>query len=240
MHALAILTGQVPTALVASLQTAQPVPQAPEDLALALPADTLRQRPDVRAQEYKVTAAVANLSAQERANFPSLRLSGSLGVSAATLAALGSSGATLASSIAASLSQTLFDGGANSARVQERQAAVEMARISYRTSVLGALQEVEDALAQLQGDQARLAQLQVAEEAARNAQLLANHRYSSGLVDFQTVLDTQRTLLSAQDSLASAQAAISTDYVRLYKALGGGWTPLGRDGQPLNAVTAQP
>ena len=232
MHAMAILTGQVPTALVDALQMAKPVPAAPETLVLALPADTLRQRPDVRAQEYKVAAAVANLSAQERANFPSLRLSGSLGVSAATLAALGTSAGTLASSIAASLSQTLFDGGANTARVQERQAAVELARISYRTSVLAALQEVEDALAQLQGDQARLALLQVAEEAARNAQLMANQRYSSGLVDFQVVLDTQRTLLSAQDSLASAQAAISTDYVRLYKALGGGWTPLGLDGQP--------
>ena len=237
-HALSILTGQVPTALVAQLQAPQPVPVAGDALALALPVDTLRQRPDVRAQELRVTAAVANLSAQERANFPSLRLSGSVGVSAATLAALGSSGASLASSIAASLSQTLFDGGANQARIQERQAAVEIARINYRTSVLSALQEVEDALAQLRGDQERLQHLLVAEEAARYAQLLANQRYSSGLVDFQTVLDTQRTLLSSQDSVATVQAAISTDHVRLYKALGGGWTPLNLEGQP--ASTAAP
>ncbi|MBQ0132217.1 MAG: TolC family protein, partial [Comamonas sp.] len=159
-------------------------------------------------------------------------------VSAATFAALASSGGTLASSIAAGLSQTLFDGGANNARVQERQAAVEIARINYRTTVLTALQEVEDALVQLQGDQERLTQLQISEEAARNAQLMANQRYSSGLVDFQTVLDTQRTLLSSQDSVATTQASISTDYVRLYKALGGGWQPLGADGLALNDSNA--
>lgn len=240
LHALAILSGQVPTALMGRLSETQPLPTAPLDLAMALPVDTLRQRPDVRAQEQRVVAAVANLSAQERSNFPSLALQGSLGVSAATLSALGTSGATLATSIVASLSQTLFDGGTNSARIQERQAAVEIARISYRSTVLTALQEVEDALVQLQGDKDRLVQLKIAEEAARYAQLLANQRYSSGLVDFQTVLDTQRTLLSSQDSVATAQASISTDYVRLYKALGGGWQPLNAEGQVIDTASAQP
>lgn len=238
-HALAILTGQAPSALDGALSAAQPLPVAPQNLAMTLPADTLRQRPDVRAQEQKVIAAVANLSSQERANFPTLRLSGSLGVSALTLGAL--SGATVAQSIAAALSAPLFDAGANRAQIRVQQASVEQARINYRSTVLTALQEVEDALAQLQGDKERLVQLQISEEAARNAQLLANQRYSSGLVDFQTVLDTQRTLLSSQDSVATAQAAISTDYVRLYKALGGGWQPLGLDGQVLSTnATAQP
>ena len=234
-HALAILTGQVPSALDASLSPVKALPMAQAPLALSLPADTLRQRPDVRAQEQKVIAAVANLSSQERANFPSLRLSGSLGVSALTLGAL--SGATVAQSIAAALSAPLFDAGANRAQIRAQQAAVEIARINYRSTVLNALKEEEDALVQLKGDQDRLVQLQVAEEAARYAQLLATQRYSSGLVDFQTVLDTQRTLLSSQDSVATAQAAISTDYVRLYKALGGGWQPLDVDGQPLAAAT---
>ena len=106
--------------------------------------------------------------------------------------------------------------------------------------MLTAIQEVEDALVQLQGDKERVVQLQEAQEAASNAQLLANQRYSSGLVDFQTVLDTQRTLLTSQDSVATAQAAISTDYVRLYKALGGGWQPLAIDGQVLNSASTQP
>ena len=70
---------------------------------------------------------------------------------------------------------------------------------------------------------ARLTRLQTAASAAVNAELLARQRYQSGLIDFRTVLDTQRTLLSAQDSVASTAASVSTDHVRLYKALGGGW-----------------
>lgn len=237
-HALAVLVGQPPAALEAMLQTPQALPEAPVGLAMTLPADTLRQRPDVRVQEQRVIAALANLSSQERANFPSLRLGGSLGLSALTIGAL-SNGASVAASIAASLSAPLFDGGVNRAQIRVQQAAVEQARINYRSTVLTALKEVEDALVQLQGDQDRLVQLKVAEEAARNAQLLAKQRYSSGLVDFQTVLDTQRTLLSSQDSVANAQAAISTDYVRLYKALGGGWQPA--DANVVNmSSTAQP
>lgn len=237
-HALAILTGQPPSALDAELLAAQPLPVAPDSLAMTLPADTLRQRPDVRAQEQKVIAAVANLSSQERANFPTLRLSGSLGLNALTLGAL--SGATVVQNIAAGLAAPLFDAGANRAQIRVQQALVEQARISYRSTVLTALQEVEDALVQLQGDKDRLVQLKIAEEAARYAQLLANQRYSSGLVDFQTVLDTQRTLLSSQDSVATAQASISTDYVRLYKALGGGWQPLNAEGQVIDTAAAQP
>jgi multidrug efflux system outer membrane protein len=232
------LTGQPPSALDAQLLVAQPLPVAPDSLAMTLPADTLRQRPDVRAQVQKVIAAVANLSSQERANFPTLRLSGSLGLNALTLGAL--SGATVAQNIAAGLAAPLFDAGANRAQIRVQQALVEQARISYRSTVLTALQEVEDALVQLQGDKDRLVQLKIAEEAARYAQLLANQRYSSGLVDFQTVLDTQRTLLSSQDSVATAQASISTDYVRLYKALGGGWQPLNAEGQVIDTAAAQP
>ena len=75
----------------------------------------------------------------------------------------------------------------------------------------------------LQGNRERLARQQAAAEAAANAELLARQRYQSGLIDFRTVLDTQRSLLAAQDGVASTQATLSADHVRLYKALGGGW-----------------
>jgi len=75
----------------------------------------------------------------------------------------------------------------------------------------------------LRGDRERLVRLQAAADAAGNAALLAQQRYSSGLIDFQSVLENQRTLLSTQDSLAATVASISADHVRLYKALGGGW-----------------
>ena len=104
-----------------------------------------------------------------------------------------------------------------------QEAALEQARVNYEATVLTALQDVEDALVALRGERERLVRLQAAADAAGNAALLAQNRYESGLIDFQAVLDTQRTLLSTQDSVAISIANAGADHVRLYKALGGGW-----------------
>jgi NodT family efflux transporter outer membrane factor (OMF) lipoprotein len=224
LNALAVLTGQPPGALQAELGASAAVPQTPPDLALAFPAETLRQRPDVRTAEHRISAALARVDAAEAARYPSFRLGGSLGLSALTLGTLVDS-ASLARSLLASVSAPLFDGGANKAQVRAQEAALQQARLAYQGAVLNALKDVENALVALQGNTERLARLRAAATAAANAELLARQRYQSGLVDFRTVLDTQRTLLSAQDSVASTQATLSADHVRLYKALGGGWTP---------------
>lgn len=224
IHALSVLTGQPPAQLHTRLDAAATIPQAPDALVLALPADTLRQRPDVRTAALRVEAALARRDQAEAARYPSLRLSGSIGLSALTLSGLGS-GATVANALLGSLSAPLFDGGAARARVEAQDATLEQARIAYQAAVLGALRDVEDALVSLRGNRERLARLRAAAEAAANAELLARQRYGSGLIDFRSVLDTQRTLLSAQDSVASVQASLSADHVRLYKALGGGWQP---------------
>ncbi len=221
-HALSVLIGQVPTALSASLNTSQAVPQAAHGLALSLPADTIRQRPDVRATEWLVSAAAARVSQADAARAPSFSLSGNLGVSALTASAL-SQGASVISGIAASVAMPLLDGGALRAQVRAQQAAWDQARIDYRATVLNALLEVEDALVALRDGQLRLSSLERASQAADNAAQLARQRYSGGLVDFQTVLETQRTQLTTQDSVASARATLSADHVQLYKALGGGW-----------------
>ena len=223
-NALSVLTGQAPGALDATLGAVAPVPQPPADIALSLPAETLRQRPDVRTAEHRISAALARVTAADAARYPSFRLGGSLGLSALTLGTL-TDGASVVRSLLASVSAPLLDGGAAKAQVRAQEAALEQARASYASTVLTALQDVEDALVAIQGDRERLARLQTAAEAAVNAELLARQRYQSGLIDFRTVLDTQRTLLSAQDSVASAQASLATGHVRLYKALGGGWTP---------------
>ncbi|CAN5530707.1 efflux transporter outer membrane subunit [soil metagenome] len=222
-HSLAVLTGQTPDALEAALADSRPVPQAAADLALAIPAQTLRQRPDVRAAEHRVSAALARVSQADAARYPSFSISGSLGLSALTLGSLTGGGASVANALLGSVSVPLFDGGAARAQVRAQEAALEQTRISYQATVLTALKDVEDALVALQGDRARLLHLQSAATAAQNAALLAQQRYTSGLIDFQTVLQTQRTLLTAQDSAASAHADVSADHVRLYKALGGGW-----------------
>jgi NodT family efflux transporter outer membrane factor (OMF) lipoprotein len=221
-HALAVLIGQPPAALAATLAVIAPIPSASADLALSIPAETLRQRPDVRAAEYQVNAALARVSQANAARAPNFRLGGSLGLNALTVGALGH-GASLLSSVLASIAMPLFDGGALRAQVRAQQAALVQARGSYQATVLLALQEVEDALVALRGDRERLLHLQAAAEAAGNAALMAQQRYGSGLVDFQVVLETQRTQLNTQDGVAGARADLGADHVRLYKALGGGW-----------------
>ncbi|MBX9848005.1 MAG: TolC family protein, partial [Rhodocyclaceae bacterium] len=201
-----------------------PMPQAPDTLALSLPAETLRQRPDVRAAEHQIHAAQARVSQASAARLPDFSLSGSLGLTA-TRIALVSSGSTLISTLIAVVSAPLFDGGGLRAQVRVQEAALDEALFAYQATVLAALTDVEDALTALRGDRERFVRLQQAADAASNAALMARQRFSSGLVDFQVVLETQRTQLTTQDTLAITRADVSADHVRLYKALGGGWLP---------------
>ena len=234
-HALAVLVGQPPATLNALLFNVSPVPQPGDELALRMPAETLRQRADVRAAELQVSAAQARVGQAEAARLPRFAIGGSLGLSALTLGAL-TNGASVVASVLGSVSLPVFDGGAARAQVGVQQAALDQAQEAYRAVVLAALKEVEDALVALRGDRQRLVRLGFAADAASNAALMARQRFSSGLVDFQTVLETQRTELGTQDGVASARADVSSDHVRLYKALGGGWQAEG-DEQPSRAAT---
>jgi len=221
-HSLAVLTGQRPHELDTLLMSARPIPQVATQLADVIPADSLRQRADVRAAEARITAAMASVDAAEAARLPKFKLGGSVGLTALTLAGF-SNGSALATQILASVSVPLLDGGASKAKVRAEQAVLAQTRANYQNTLLTALKEVEDALIALHHDRERLGFLQQAASAADNAALLALNRYNSGLIDFQTVLQTQRTLLGAQDSVASLQADLSSGHVRLIKAMGGGW-----------------
>lgn len=225
---LAVLTGQAPGSLNTLLQGpangSPAIPQAPDTLALTIPAKTLRQRPDVRTAEFRVQAALNRVNQADAARYPSFQISGSLGLRSLTLGAL-TDGASVLRSLLAGISVPLLDGGAARAQVQAQEAALEQTRVAYESAVLTALKDVEDVLVSLQSNQVRLTHLKTAAAAAANADRMASQRYASGLIDFRTVLDTQRTLLSTQDSVQATQANLSADYVRLYKALGGGWVP---------------
>lgn len=223
-HAIAVLTGQPPAALSPELAPTGPIPRATDGLALNIPAETLRRRPDVRAAEQQVMAALARVAQADAARYPSFKLNGSIGLNALTLGAL-TNGASIVSAVLAGVSWPVFDGGAAVAQVRAQQAAAEQSRFAYRAVVLTALKEVEDALIALRGDRERLLRLQSAAGAASDAALMARQRFASGLVDFQVVLETQRTQLSSQDAVAGANADLAADHVRLFKALGGGWLP---------------
>jgi NodT family efflux transporter outer membrane factor (OMF) lipoprotein len=221
---LALLTGTTPEALNATLRKSAAVPAADDGLTYAFPAQTLRQRPDVHAAEAQVKAAASRVTAADAERYPSFNLAGSIGVSSLTLAGLTGGGA-LAASLLGGVSVPIFNAGALEAQVRVQDAALDQARIAYEATVLAALKEVEDSLIALRSSRERLATLQRAADAAKNASLLARYRYSSGLIDFTAVLQTQASLLSVQDSVANGQAELAIAHVRLYKALGGGWQP---------------
>lgn len=221
-HRLAVLLGQAPGSLRSELAAVRPLPTAPDSIALDIPADTLRRRPDVRAAELTVTAESARLGQQQAARYPSLTLSGSFGWQAFSLAALGGSD-TIARAVGGTLAATLFDGGRIRARIDAQDAVQEQAVIAYEKAVLTALEDVENALAAYARGRERIASRRLAAESARNAAQLARQLYQAGLADFQKVLDTERTRLTAEDNLASAEADVLTAVVQLYKALGGGW-----------------
>jgi outer membrane protein, multidrug efflux system len=229
-HALAVLTGRAPGALdfldagPGDAGADAPLPRVPAELALAIPAEVLRQRPDVQAAEHRLVAADARIEQADAGRLPSLSLGGSIGLSALTLSGLGS-GAGVAS-LLASVSLPVFDAGRLQAQVRQQEAARDEAAEAWRATVLAALQEVEDTLVALAGTRTQLAAQQAAAASARRAAQLAEQRYRSGLVDFPNVLQSQRTLLAAEDAVAATTTNLATAHVRLYKALGGGWTPL--------------
>lgn len=222
-NALAILLGRAPATLGERLATAPEAAPSLQALPAGVPADLLRRRPDLLAAEWTLASALATLDARRADRLPDLSLSGSLALRAATWSGLGGAGA-VAASVLAGISWPVFDGGAARARVEAQQATLDAARASYRAAVLAALGDVEDNLVALDRGGERVAALERAAEAAANAAELARARYRSGLIDFGTLLDAERSLLSARSSLAGARTDLALAGVRLYKGLGGGWT----------------
>ncbi len=221
---LAILLGRIPGSLARELAEPAPLPGVPDAVAVGIPAETLARRPDVRASERRLAAETARIGVAEAARYPGLTLSASIGLDALKSADLLTRSA-LSHSLLASLAASVFDGGRLRHQVEIQNAVQDRALIAYESAVLTALEETENALTGLANARHRQAALQDATGAARLAALLAHDRYSSGSVDFQTVLTTERTLLASEDSLASAKADSVSALIRLYKALGGGWTP---------------
>lgn len=221
-HRLDILLGAAPGTLNPRLAAGGGLPPLPAQVAVGIPADTLRQRPDVRAAERVLAAETARVGVAQAARFPSFTLSGSIGLEALTLGGLRDSGTV--SSLVAGVTAPIFDAGRRRAQVDVQDAVREQARVAYERVVLTALQEVENALVALARNRERSEALGNAVNAGRNAAALARQRYGAGLIDFQSVLDTERSVLALEDSLASTRADGVLALIRLYKALGGGWS----------------
>jgi multidrug efflux system outer membrane protein len=215
---IAVLIGATPGAVTALLDPGAPVPLAP--VAEAIPAEVVQRRPDIAAAERALAAATARIGVATAALYPALRLSGTFAGSDTSLSGL--PGAAIGN-LVAGITAPIFQGGQIRARIEGQRAATDVALASYRQTVLLAIEEVENALTSLSANERREREIVIAYEAARNAAFYARSQYRAGLIDFQALLETERSLLSSEDSRATVRADRATATVQLYKALGGGW-----------------
>jgi len=216
-----ILLGRVPGATAATLTNLSILPP-PRDVPLGVPAALLDRRPDLQAAEFRLIAATENVGVAVADLYPNLSLSGSL--SSADVAARNLFDATtLAGSLVASIAQPLFDGGARRATVRQREASVDEQAAVYAGKILNAFKEVEDALVTEQKSGERLAQLEIQVNEVRLAEASAFDRFRRGIGRYETLLETQRRLQSAEQTLLIEQQNKWNARLDLLLALGGDW-----------------
>lgn len=239
---LAVLLGVPAGSLDAELAEAAPVPAVPPAVTVGMAADLLRRRPDVAEAEQNVVAANAAIGVATAELYPKLTLTGSIGLSALDLADFGSA-ASRTFAIGPSIQWNVFDAGRIRARIEASSALEEQVLAAYEGAVLQAYEEAENAMVAFVREQIRRDSLGQGTASARIAASLARTKYEQGVIDFQQVLDAQRAQLGFEESLAQSSAAVTTNLIALYKALGGGWDPAdtvdaGRPGPPATAPAA--
>jgi NodT family efflux transporter outer membrane factor (OMF) lipoprotein len=233
MNSLSILLGRPPSDLSDLLKSSSTIPPVPSRVAVGLPADLLRRRPDVRQAEYFAMAQNAQVGLAKANLFPSFSLSGSVGLAAAgntDTTRTGKSGFGQlfdTDSVTYSAGPSFvwpflnYDRIKNSVRVQD--ARLQQSLIAYRDTVLKAAQEVEDALVALDGSIRQEAMLAETVASAKRSTEVAQLRFNEGLADYQRVLSAQQGLFSQQSRYVSNRSAIVGNFISLYLALGGGW-----------------
>lgn len=219
---LGVLTGQAPGALRETIAALGPIPHGPDGVAVGIPADTLRQRPDVRAAERSLASATAQIGVAKAQLYPALNITGSLSTAASRVGSLTD---IVTGALFAGLTQTIFDAGRLRSQLRSAKAGADIAFATYKSTVLSGLEDVENATQALNAARERQIQLAIAVDASNNAAILARSQYRAGLTDFLTLLQSEQTLLTARDALASAESDQALALVQLYLALGGGWQP---------------
>ncbi|RIK96971.1 MAG: RND transporter [Proteobacteria bacterium] len=222
-HALATLIGRPPESTPVRGGSLSGV-SAPR-VSPGLPSELLLQRPDIRRQEFLLAAATANIGSARAQFFPNITLTGQGGYQSVALAALFTPHAAFYT-LAAGLTQPIFDGGRILANFELTQARQDELLQTYRLTVVSAFADVNTALVAVRESAERLRLQREVVAASRRAFALAEQQLRAGTVDIVTVLNTQLTLFQAEDALAQAQLARLLAIVSLYQALGGGWEPI--------------
>ena len=222
---IAVLLGKQPGELREALEASAPIPVTPMRVAVGIPAECIRRRPDIRQAERELAGQIARIGVATAELYPKFSLLGSIGLEALSLGEFASSDG-LTYSIGPTFSWRLFEAGAIRRNIKVQTALQQQALVHYESAILTALEEVENSLKAYAEEQNRRVALKQASIAAKNAVELAQNEYEAGMIDFNEVLDAQRSLLTFEDQLAQSESTVTTNLITLYKSLGGGWTEM--------------
>ncbi|MGQ2969877.1 MAG: efflux transporter outer membrane subunit [Allorhizobium sp.] len=221
VHRIALLLGLPATGLLADLQKGAAQPYFRRSVSAGVPADLIRNRPDIRAAERNLAAATAEIGVAEAALYPSISLSGS--ITPAYVSTSNAFGASSTWGFGPSLNLPIFDAGTRIARIKANEAAAREAHLAWKEVVLNAVAEVENALVAVSRTRQTVSALTATVRSYEEALSLATASYRDGASSLLDVLDAQRNVASAQANLAQAVQQLANGYVSLNVAIGGGY-----------------
>ncbi|WP_421915110.1 efflux transporter outer membrane subunit [Mesorhizobium sp.] len=222
VHRLSVLTGRPPAALSERLKRGAPIPAPRLPMPTGIPADILLSRPDVRLAERQYAQYTAKVGQADAARYPSVSLTGNISTAALNLGDLGKN-SSIGWSFGPTLSVPVFNAGQLQAAVDVAKAQRDQYFIAYRSSVLTALEDVENALVSLSQERIRVGKLASSAKSYGEAARLETTLFKAGEASLLDVLDAQRSLYTAEDNLLQSRVLVATQYIALNKALGGGW-----------------
>ena len=219
---LSVLLGEPSGKLRFELQAVHPVPLAPGKLIVGIPAERIRQRPDIRKAERQLAAQTARIGVATADLYPSFSLTGYLGISSLSAGTLFDSDSQIYG-IGPTLRWNIFDMGRIRQQIAVEDARTEQALHNYELTMLRAIKEVEDRFNEYHEKGIRVTALAESVKVSRETLEMATELYQDGLSSFQDVLDAQRSVFAAESNLDAARGNTSIQLVGLYKALAGGW-----------------
>lgn len=224
LNRLAVLIGRYPAAAEAILDKKNGIPSPARSAGTGIPADLVRARPDIRAAERQLAAQTARIGVAEADLYPRFTLSGTFQLQALSASNLPESNSRNYA-FGPSFRWNIFNAGRIKSQIAIEESRTKQAYAHYENTVLKGVAEVEDALSSVSNERDRLAALDTAVSASSRTVELVKGNYREGLIDFQNVLDAQRTIFANEDAQAVSRGQIAAAYVFLFKALGGG-TPM--------------
>jgi NodT family efflux transporter outer membrane factor (OMF) lipoprotein len=237
MHRLGVLLGERPTVMWPELSDPKPIPQPPKEILVGLPAELLRQRPDVRSAERTLAEQTAQIGVATAELYPRFSLSGFFGLeSIGTSDFFDWTGRSF--SVGPTMQWNVFDGGRVRSRIQAEDAQTLGALVAYEQTVLDALREVEDSMVNYVQESDRREILLRSVEAAADSVRLVTTLYTTGLTDFQNVQDQERSKAQQDDQYFESQGLVAGYLIDIYRSLGGGWAPT--DAPPTTTSSSDP